>query len=95
MDNEKKVKLATWNIRTILQVGKMKEIAEELQKWEIDITAIQVARWKGSGKINKPKYTIYYSGAEKQVERGVGFIVTKKLQNYCMGFELINERMTN
>jgi len=40
IDNEKKIKLATWNIRTMLQVGKMMEIAEELQKWEIDITAI-------------------------------------------------------
>ena len=40
MDNAKKIKLATWNIRTMLQVGKMMEIAEELQKWEIDITAI-------------------------------------------------------
>jgi len=37
MDNEKKIKLATWNIRTMLQVGKMMEIAEELQKWERDI----------------------------------------------------------
>jgi len=35
MDNEKKIKLATWNIRTMLQVGKMMEIAEVLQKWEI------------------------------------------------------------
>jgi len=66
MDNEKKIKLATWNIRTMLQARKMMEIAEELQKWEIDITAIQEVRWKGSGKINKPKYTVYYSGAEKQ-----------------------------
>ena len=73
----------------MLQVGKMMEIAEELQKWEIDIIAIQV-RWKGSSKINNPKYTVYYSGAEKQGEHGVGFIVTKKLQKYCMGFEPIN-----
>ena len=30
MVNEKKIKLATWNIRTKLQVGKMMEIAEEI-----------------------------------------------------------------
>ena len=44
--NEVKIKLATWNIRTLLQVGKMMEVAEELQKYEIDITAIQEVRWK-------------------------------------------------
>ena len=32
IDNEIKIKLATWNITTMLQVGKMMEIAEELQK---------------------------------------------------------------
>jgi len=69
------------------------EIAEELQKLEIDITAIEEVRWKESGKINKPKYTVYYSGAEKQGEHGVGFIVTKILQNSCMGFEPICKRM--
>jgi len=58
MNNEKKIKLATWNIKMMLQVGKMMEIAEELQKLEIDITAIPEVRWKGSGKINKPKYTV-------------------------------------
>jgi len=83
MDNEKKIKLATWNIRTMLQVGKMMEIAKELQKWEINITAIQEVRWKESGKINKPKYCIWFTivGQKKQGEHGVGFIVTKKLQN--------------
>jgi len=81
MDNEKKIKLATWNIRTMSQVGKMMEIVEELQKWDIDITAIQEVRWKENGKINKPKYTVYYSGTEKQGEHRVGFILTKKLEN--------------
>jgi hypothetical protein len=33
-DNEIRIKLATWNIRTLLQVGKMVEIAEELQKYK-------------------------------------------------------------
>ena len=63
----------------MLQVGKMMEIAEELQKYEIDITATQEVQWKGYGKINKPKFTVYYCGAEKQGEHGAGFVVTKKL----------------
>ena len=41
MDSEIQIELATRNIRTMLQVGKMMEMAEELQKYEIDITAIR------------------------------------------------------
>jgi len=66
MDREIKIKLATWNIRTMLQKGKIMEFAEDLHKYEIDITAIQEVRWKGYDKINKPKFGVYYSGAEKQ-----------------------------
>jgi hypothetical protein len=70
----------------------MMEIAEELQKYEIHITTIQEVRWRGCGKVNKPKFTVYYSGAERQGEYGVGFTVAKKIRNYCMGFEPINEK---
>ena len=35
MENEIKIKLATCNTRTILQAGKMMEIAEKLQKCHI------------------------------------------------------------
>jgi exonuclease III len=77
----------------MLQKGKIMEFAEDLHKYEIDITAIQEVRWKGYDKINKPKFGVYYSGAEKQGKHGVGFTVTKKLRNYCMGFDPINERM--
>ena len=36
---------------------------------------------------------VYFSGAERQGEYGVGFIVAKKMRNYCMGFKPINEIM--
>ena len=55
----------------------MAEIADELLKYDLDITALQEIRWKGYGRIKKPRYTLLYSGAEKQGEQGVGFLIKR------------------
>jgi exonuclease III len=89
------MKVGSWNVRTTLQAGKMAEIADELLKYDLDITALQEISWKGSGRINKPRYILLYSGAEKQVEQGVGFTIKRSLENSILGFEPINARMCN
>ena len=54
-------------MRTMLQVGKMAEIGNELMKYDLDITALQEIRWKGYGRIKKPRYILLYSGAKNKV----------------------------
>jgi exonuclease III len=88
------MRLGTWNVRTLLQAGNMNAIAEELEKYKMDITALQEIRWKGKGIIRKLKYTMYYSGNEiRQGNRGVGFIVSKKASKSVLGFSPICERI--
>jgi len=41
--------IATWNVRSMLQAGKMEEIADQLKKYNIQITALD---WKSMG--NRP-----------------------------------------
>ena len=77
----------------MLQAGKIAEIAEELLKYDLDITALQEMRWQGYGRINKPKYILLYSGEDKQGEEGVGFIINKSLKNSILEFEPTNARM--
>ena len=55
----------SWNVRTMLQAGKMAEIANELLKYDLDITALQEIRRKGYGRIKKTRYILLYSGADK------------------------------
>jgi len=72
----------------------MNAIAEEAERYKMDAVALQEIRWKGKGTIRKSKFTVYYSGNEdRQGNRGVGFIVSKKVNKSVLGFSPICERI--
>ena len=41
-DNDIRMEVGSWNVRTMLQAGKMAEIAEEILTYDLDITALQM-----------------------------------------------------
>jgi endonuclease/exonuclease/phosphatase family metal-dependent hydrolase len=88
------MRFGTWNVHTFLQAGNMNAIADEVERYKMDVAALQEIRWKGKGLIRKSKFNIYYSGNEdRQGNRGVGFIVSKKINRSVMGFSPICERI--
>ncbi|XP_055387207.1 uncharacterized protein LOC129615849 [Condylostylus longicornis] len=87
-----KIRLGSWNIRTLLQPGKMMEVAQELERFKFDVVALQEMRFKNQGKIEKRNFDLYYSGKDdKQGHAGVGFWVSKKFKDKILGFTPINE----
>lgn len=90
---KKQTLVATWNVKTLLRIGKMEETAKEIQKYNVDITAVQEIRWEKSGEIRKDKYTFLYSGEEKRGHNGVGFYVNEKLRNNIIQFLPVNGRI--
>ncbi|XP_055382796.1 uncharacterized protein LOC129612958 [Condylostylus longicornis] len=94
-DND--LKIATWNVRTMLQIGKMQEVANEMAKYKIDLMALQEIRWANKGKIEKPQYTLFYSGSASGRRTGLygtGFMINKKLKSTVMAFEPVNVRIS-
>ena len=98
-----KFKIATWNVRTLFQAGKLENVKMEMERMKINILGMSEVRWTGAGKINSDKYTIIYSGSEKH-ERGVGIIFDEQTArtNSCGIFEHLGpsptsptERMTS
>jgi len=86
--------IGTWNVMTMLKVGKMNEIAGEMLKTQLQVIALQELRWKGTGQINKPKYTLYYSrNAEKTGQMGTGFMIRNEIKKNILSFEPYNERL--
>ena len=52
--------IATWNVQSMLQAGKMEEITDELKRYNIQITALQEMRWPHNDWIGKKNYTLLY-----------------------------------
>ncbi|XP_055378261.1 craniofacial development protein 2-like [Condylostylus longicornis] len=81
----------------MLQIGKMQEVANEMAKYKIDLMALQEIRWANEGKIEKPQYTLFYSGSAPGRRTGLygtGFMINKKIKSTVMAFEPVNDRIS-
>uniref|UniRef100_A0A8D8WWM8 Craniofacial development protein 2 n=1 Tax=Cacopsylla melanoneura TaxID=428564 RepID=A0A8D8WWM8_9HEMI len=86
--------MATWNVLTLKQPGKMQEVASEMAKYNIDLIALQEVRWQGNGRIDKPDFSLMYSGTEENTGLyGTGFLVNKSVRKSVMEYEAVNDRL--
>jgi len=69
--------IGTWNVRTLLQTGKLENLKIELKRLKIDILGISEMRWNGQGDFISRDYKVIYSGGYNGRNR-VGIILNKK-----------------
>ena len=70
------IKVATWNTRTMWRPGATQDLKKVLEKYGVDITALQEIRWKVKGEIKdrtRHQCDLYYSCHPSKHEFGVGF----------------------
>ena len=85
-------KFGTWNVRTLMQPGKLDNIKREMERMEISLLEISECRWKGAGTIQSDKYRIIYSGGTTH-ERGVGIIINETKCKALKGYWPISDRI--
>ena len=59
-----RIALATRNVRSLLQKGKLDNIKQEMERLKINILGLSEVRWKGAGETTTWKSKFYYSGGE-------------------------------
>ena len=61
--------MGTWNVRSMLQLGTLDIVYEELKRCSLDVLGVCETRWASHGYFSHKDYTIFHSGAEKKVKR--------------------------
>ncbi|XP_071042993.1 craniofacial development protein 2-like [Parasteatoda tepidariorum] len=94
MKPKHKLRIGAWNVRTMYQCGKSRQVSMEMDRYQLDILGISELRWTGFGKIKTgSEQIILYSGAEEKHERGVALIINKETAKSLLEWEPISERI--
>lgn len=88
-------KIATWNVRTLYQSGKLNNAINEMKRLKIDLLGMSEIRWPGSGKCEKEDATMFYSGSrgeDANHRHGVAVLVNNKIRKHIKNFIPYSER---
>ena len=88
-----RTKIATWNVRTMHQAGKLQNVKEEAIRLKLDILGLAEVRWLGSGKLASDDHTLIYSGHKKEHKHGVGLLLSNVVARSAIGFHGISDRI--
>ena len=73
-----KMKIGTWNVRTMLKYGKLEEIKSAMLETGIDILGVCETRWESKGDLTSDSVRVIYSGSERSGQNGAALIVGRK-----------------
>lgn len=94
-DKEKIMKVATWNVRTLYQAGKLGNAVKEMKRLKIDVLGMSEIRWPGSGVVRADGAVMYYSGSAEQDpnhRHGVAVAIDESINKYVNNFVPYSER---
>ena len=91
------LRLATWNVRTMYQMGKCAQVVNEMQRLRLEILGVSETRWTGAGEVRSSGgETFLYSGSADEDaphEKGVGLFLSQLAYNSLMEWEPVSERI--
>ena len=76
----KSMKIATWNVRTLYQEGKIENVIQEMNRMNLNIVGLAETRWTGAAVTKVGNKVFMYSGGSTH-ERGVGILFDESLEN--------------
>ena len=86
-------KIASWNVRTLYQTGKLAQVLKEVKEYNLDVLGVCEMRWIGQGKTIKDGITILHSGHSVDHARGVGIFLKGEAAKALISWEPVSDRI--
>ena len=85
--------LATWNVRTLNQTGKLAQLIREFDTYRLDILGVSEARWIDRGKITTDGKTFVYSDHNTEHAGGVGIVLSRRATTSMLGWNPVSDQI--
>ena len=93
----KPTRIATWNVRTMYEAGRTRQVAMEMKRYGIKVLGISETRWLQSGQIRLATgEQLLYSGHTMDGAphtEGVGLMLAPEAQRALIGWEPVSSRI--
>ena len=81
-----KIRIATWNVRKLKELGKLNTVCREMNRSNIQILGIAETNWNNSGSFKShDSCRVIFSGRETGYSNGVAMILKKETANALIG----------
>lgn len=88
------ISIATWNVRTLAQIGKLQELTNGLKGYTWHVVGLCEVRWKNAGEhTTEDHHMLYHSGENDKHANGVGFLINKDIKDSVLGCHPISGRL--
>lgn len=88
-----KVRIATWNVRTVREEVQLEKVMAEMSRLNIDILGLSEVKRRGHGKQEMSNGVIYYSGNDSKCIHGTAIVVSNEVAKSFVRFEPLSDRV--
>ena len=85
---ERILRIGAWNVRALLQDGKLENSKEEMRRNKVDVVGISEVRWEQSGE-----FKMFYSSGDAKGNHGVGVVVGPRATDKVISVHYVDSRV--
>jgi len=94
MNLKHNVRIATWNVQTLLRPGSTTLLSYELSRYNISIAGLCESRWPGSGECSATDYAFIWSGpTDGRGLYGVALAMLHRICNSLVSWSPVSDRI--